>query len=180
MSRIGKKPIPIPAGVTVEVTTTEVVVSGPKGMLRQPLFPGIQVAVEDGQVWVRRLSDAKPQRAGHGLMRSLVANMIQGVTEGFRKELQIVGTGYRADLEGNDLVLHLGYSHPIRVTPPPGIRFEVAGKNDIVVVSGIDKVLVGQQAANIRALRKPEPYKGKGVRYLGEQVRRKAGKSGKA
>ncbi|MGB9723563.1 MAG: 50S ribosomal protein L6 [Chloroflexia bacterium] len=180
MSRIGKKPIPVPAGVTVEVTAAEVVVRGPRGVLRQPILPGIEIALEDGQVWVRRLSDAKPQRAYHGLMRTLVANMMTGVTEGFRKELQIVGTGYRADLDGGDLVLHLGYSHPIRVTPPEGIRFEVAGKNDVIVVSGIDKVLVGQQAANIRALRKPEPYKGKGVRYMGEQVRRKAGKSGKA
>lgn len=179
MSRIGRKPISLPSGVKVEIGPSEVAVTGPKGALSQPLLPGVKVSLEEGQVLVRRLSDAKPHRAYHGLMRSLIANMVIGVSEGFRRELQIVGMGYRVDLDGRDLVLHLGYSHPIRVTPPEGITFSVAGRNDVIVVEGIDKVLVGQQAANIRALRKPEPYKGKGIRYRGEQVRRKAGKAGK-
>ncbi len=180
MSRIGKKPIPVPEGVRVEIGPMEVVVSGPKGELRRPLLPGIEVSLEEGQIWVRRQSDAKPHRERHGLMRTLIANMVLGVTEGYRKELQVVGTGYRAQLEGRDLLLHLGYSHPIRVSPPEGITFEIAGaRNDVIVVAGIDKVQVGQQAADIRALRKPEPYKGKGVRYRDEQVRRKAGKAGK-
>jgi large subunit ribosomal protein L6 len=134
----------------------------------------------DGDVvQVARVSDAKPHRQCHGLMRTLIANMVTGVTEGYRKQLQIVGVGYRADLDGGDLVLHLGYSHSIRVAPPEGITFAVEGKNDIIVVSGYNKVVVGQIAANIRALRRPEPYKGKGVRYQGEVVRHKAGKTGK-
>lgn len=184
MSRGGKKPIPNPdpehVKVWVEPGSNEVVVQGPKGVLRQPVLPGVQVAVEDNTVTVHRLSDAKPHRQCHGLMRTLIANMLTGVTTGFRKQLQIVGVGFRADLEGQDLVLHLGYSHPIRVAAPAGITFAVEGKNDVVVVAGIDKVLVGQVAANIRALRRPEPYKGKGVRYMGEAVRHKAGKTGKA
>ncbi len=179
MSRIGKKPIPIPPGVQVQIGAGEVVVSGPKGTLRQPLLPGIEVSLEDGQVLVRRQSDAKPHRERHGLMRTLIANMITGVTAGYRKELQIVGVGYRAEMDGRDLVLTLGFSHPVRVVPPEGISFEVGGRNDLIAVSGIDKVLVGQVAANIRALRKPEPYKGKGIRYVGEVVRHKAGKAGK-
>jgi large subunit ribosomal protein L6 len=135
--------------------------------------------IEADVVRVERQSDAKPHRQMHGLMRTLIANMVLGVTEGYRKQLQIVGVGYRADLDGRDLVLHLGYSHAIRVTPPEGIVFAVEGRNDQIIVTGIDKVVVGQMAANIRALRKPEPYKGKGVRYQGEVVRRKAGKTGK-
>ncbi len=179
MSRIGRKPIPVPPGVNVEIGAGEVVVRGPKGSSRQPLLPGISLSLEDGQIWVRRASDAKPHRASHGLMRSLVANMVTGVTEGFRKELQVVGMGYRADLDGKVLVLNVGYSHPVRISPPEGIVFEVAGRNDVIVVTGIDKVLVGQIAANVRAVRKPEPYKGKGIRYMGERIRRKAGKAGK-
>lgn len=180
MSRVGKKPIPLPAGVKVEVGGGRVVVSGPNGTLQQPLLPGIDVAVEEGRIVVTRQSEAQLHRQYHGLMRTLIANMVTGVTTGFSRELQIVGVGYRADMEGKDLVLHLGYSHPIRVAAPEGIRFQVGGRNDVVTVWGIDKVLVGQVAANIRALRKPEPYKGKGVRYADEQVRRKAGKTGKA
>ncbi len=179
MSRIGKKPIPIPPGVQVDIGPTVVAVQGPKGALQTPLLAGVEVSQEEGHIWVRRLSDAKPHRAVHGLMRSLIANMVTGVTEGYRKDLQIVGVGYRADLDGKDLVLHVGYSHPIRIAPPEGIAFAVSGRNDIVSVSGIDKVLVGQIAANVRGVRKPEPYKGKGIRYMGEQVRRKAGKTGK-
>lgn len=179
MSRVGRKPVPIPAGVRIEVGTEEIVVSGPKGSLRQPLLPRITVTVRDGQVYVERRSDEKADRERHGLMRSLLANMITGVTEGYRKELQIIGLGYRADIDGGDLVLSVGYSHPVRIVPPEGISFEVAGRNDVIVVSGIDKVLVGQQAADIRAVRRPEPYKGKGIRYMGEVVRHKAGKAGK-
>lgn len=179
MSRVGRKPVPIPAGVKVDVKAGEIVVTGPKGGLRQPLLPGVEVTVRDGQVCVQRRSDEKPDRERHGLLRSLIANMVAGVTQGYRKELQVVGVGYRADLDGRDLVLSVGYSHPIRVTPPEGIAFEVAGRNDVIIITGIDKVVVGQQAADIRALRRPEPYKGKGIRYMGEAVRRKAGKAGK-
>lgn len=179
MSRVGKQPIPIPQGVEIDIQATEIIVKGPKGMLRQPLLQGIDVTIENDQILVRRQSDAKPHRERHGLMRTLVSNMVVGVTQGYQKELQIVGTGYRAELDGNVLVLQLGFSHPVRISPPEGIAFEVAGRNDRIIVLGVDKVLVGQQAANIRALRKPEPYLGKGVRYRDEQVRRKAGKAGK-
>lgn len=179
MSRVGKQPIPVPQGVEIDIQATEIIVKGPKGTLRQPLLQGIDVTIENDQVLVRRQSDAKPHRERHGLMRTLISNMVVGVTQGYQKELHIVGMGYRAELEGDILVLQLGFSHPVRIPPPEGISFEVAGRNDRVVVSGIDKVLVGQQAANIRALRKPEPYLGKGVRYRDEQVRRKAGKAGK-
>lgn len=179
MSRVGKQPIPIPAGVEVSVSADEIVVKGPKGALRQPGFPGISVSLEDNRILVRRQSNAKPHRERHGLMRTLIANMVTGVTQGYSKELQIVGMGYRAEMDGQTLVLNLGFSHPVRIPPPEGISFEVGGRNDVVIVSGIDKVLVGQQAADIRALRKPEPYKGKGVRYRDEHVRRKAGKAGK-
>ena len=179
MSRVGKKPIAVPPEVKVEIGVAEIVVSGPKGSLRQPHLPGISVALEGNVVQVQRLSDAKPHRQCHGLMRTLIANMVLGVTEGYRKQLQIVGVGYRAELEGGDLVLHLGFSHAIRVVPPEGISFRVEGKNDLITVSGINKVTVGQVAANIRAMRRPEPYKGKGVRYVGEVVRHKAGKTGK-
>lgn len=180
MSRIGKKPIAVPAGVQVEITGGEIVVNGPRGSLRQMLLPGVNIAIASDVIQVERQSDAKAHRQMHGLMRTLIANMVIGVTEGYRKQLQIVGVGFRADLDGRDLVLHLGYSHPIRMAAPEGITFAVEGRNDQVVVTGIDKVLVGQVAANVRALRKPEPYKGKGVRYQGEVVRRKAGKTGKA
>lgn len=179
MSRIGKKPIAVPAGVQVEIAADEIVVKGPRGSLRQKLLPGVNVAIQGDAIHVERQSDAKPHRQVHGLMRTLIANMVVGVSTGYRKQLQIVGVGYRVDLDGRDLVLHVGYSHPIRVTPPEGISFAVEGRNDQIVVTGIDKVVVGQVAANIRALRKPEPYKGKGIRYQGEVVRRKAGKTGK-
>lgn len=179
MSRIGKKPIPVPPGVNVELGGGEVVVTGPKGSLRQMLLPGIKVTQEGAVIQVERLSDAKPHRQCHGLMRTLVANMVLGVTEGYSKKLQIVGVGFRADLDGRDLVLRVGFSHPVRIVAPAEITFTVEGKNDIIIVTGIDKVLVGQMAANIRAVRKPEPYKGKGIRYHGEVVRHKAGKTGK-
>ena len=179
MSRIGKRPIPVPPEVKVEIGAEGIVVTGPKGSLRQPMLPGVTVTLTGDTVQVERVSDAKPHRQMHGLMRTLIANMVQGVTEGYRKQLQIVGVGFRADLDGRDLVLHLGFSHSIRVAAPEGIDFTIGGKNDLVTVSGISKVAVGQVAANIRALRRPEPYKGKGVRYLGEVVRHKAGKTGK-
>lgn len=181
MSRIGKKPVAVPAGVQVRITDGEIVVDGPRGSLRQPLLPGVNVAVEGDAVLVTRQSDAKPHRQMHGLMRTLIANMVLGVSEGYRKQLQVVGVGYRVEMDGRDLILHLGFSHPIRMVPPEGVTLGIEGtRNDQITVSGIDKVAVGQMAANIRALRKPEPYKGKGVRYLGEVVRRKAGKTGKA
>jgi len=179
MSRVGKKPIAVPAGVKVEVVEDQIVVEGPKGSLRQKKLPGVDVVIQDDVVQVERKSDAKPHRQMHGLMRTLIANMVHGVTEGYRKQLRIVGVGYRAELDGNDLVLNLGYSHSIRVNPPEGISFAVEGRNDVIIVTGIDKVVVGQMAANIRAMREPEPYKGKGIRYQGEVVRRKAGKAGK-
>jgi large subunit ribosomal protein L6 len=179
VSRVGKKPIPVPPEVKVEIGADGILVTGPKGSLRQPPLPGVTVTLAGNIVQVERASDAKPHRQMHGLMRTLIANMVQGVTEGYRKQLQIVGVGYRADLDGRDLVLHLGYSHAIRVPAPEGIAFAIEGKNDVITVSGINKVVVGQVAANIRALRRPEPYKGKGVRYMGEVVRHKAGKTGK-
>lgn len=178
MSRIGKQPIPLPGGVTVEVAAGSVDVSGPKGRLSQ-LIPGeLTLRQEGGELLVERPDDGREHRSLHGLFRSLVNNMVTGVTTGFRKDLDIVGVGYRAAAKGSDIELQLGFSHPVVVTAPEGISFNVPQPTRIEV-HGIDKQLVGQVAANIRALRKPEPYKGKGVRYSNEVVRRKAGKSGK-
>ncbi|MGH7611377.1 MAG: 50S ribosomal protein L6 [Candidatus Dormibacteria bacterium] len=179
MSRIGRAPIGVPEGVTVTVEGNTVAVSGPRGELSRRLPDVITVRQEAGSVLVERPSDAAPHRALHGLSRTLVANMVTGVTQGYRKELELQGVGYRASLQGSDLQLSLGYSHPVRIRPPEGIKLEVPEPTRIAVV-GNDKELVGQTAARIRATRKPEPYKGKGVRYRGEVVRRKAGKSGKA
>jgi large subunit ribosomal protein L6 len=179
MSRVGRMPIPIPAGVQVEVDDGHVRVSGPKGALERSVHPSIQVALEDGRVVVRRQSDDRYHRALHGLTRALIANMVEGVTRGYQVELEIHGVGYRAQKQGQRLALQLGFSHPVEITPPPGITLDAPAPNRIVV-SGIDKELVGQVAAKIRALREPDPYKGKGIRYAGEQVRRKAGKAGKA
>ena len=178
MSRIGRLPIPVPAGVEVKIDGNDVSVKGPKGTLSLVVSAPITVALEDGNVVVTRPDDERNSRSLHGLTRTLIANQIQGVTEGYTKGLEIVGTGYRVTAKGSDLEFALGYSHPILVTPPSGITFTVEG-NTKVTVSGIDKQAVGEVAANIRKLRKPEPYKGKGVRYAGEVVRRKAGKSGK-
>jgi len=178
MSRIGRLPIDIPAGVTVSVDGQNVAVKGPKGELTLVIAEPIQATVEDNQVLVSRPDDERSSRALHGLTRSLIANQIIGVTQGYSKGLEVVGTGYRVAAKGSDLEFALGYSHPITVNPPAGISFAVEGNNK-VTVNGIDKQLVGEVAANIRKLRKPEPYKGKGVRYAGEIVRRKAGKSGK-
>ena len=178
MSRIGKMPIPVPAGVEVKIDGADVSVKGPKGQLSLTVKAPITVALEDGVVVVTRPDDERASRSLHGLTRTLIANQITGVTEGYSKGLEIVGTGYRVTAKGSDIEFALGYSHPILVKAPAGITFTVEG-NTKVVVSGIDKQAVGEVAANLRKLRKPEPYKGKGVRYAGEVVRRKAGKSGK-
>ena len=178
MSRIGKLPIPVPAGVEVKIDGQNIEVKGPKGTLSHVVPAPITIVLEDNNITVSRPNDERLSRSLHGLTRTLIANNIHGVTQGFSKGLEIVGTGYRVAAKGNDLEFALGYSHPITVTPPAGISFTVEG-NTKVTVNGIDKQAVGEVAANIRKLRKPEPYKGKGVRYAGEVVRRKAGKSGK-
>jgi len=178
MSRIGRLPIAVPSGVTVEIDGRAVKVKGPKGELSLNVAAPIEVALEDGQVLVTRPDDERASRSLHGLTRTLISNQIIGVTDGYTKGLEIVGTGYRVQAKGSSLEFALGYSHPITFDPPAGISFEVEG-NTKVTVRGIDKQAVGEVAANIRKLRKPEPYKGKGVRYAGEVVRRKAGKSGK-
>jgi large subunit ribosomal protein L6 len=178
MSRIGRLAIPIPSGVTVDVTGSHVAVTGPKGSLERDLSPELNIVKEDGTVRVERPNDDKKSRELHGLTRTLINNMVVGVTEGYRKPLEITGVGYRAQLVGKKLQLNLGYSHPIEIDPPAGISFDVETPIKLAVV-GIDKELVGHIAARIRATRKPEPYKGKGVRYAGEFIRRKAGKAGK-
>ncbi len=178
MSRIGRLPIDIPAGVDIKIDGQDVAVKGPKGELSLSVKAPIAVAIEDGQVLVTRPDDERESRSLHGLTRTLIANQIIGVTEGYSKGLEVVGTGYRVQSKGDSIEFALGYSHSITVDPPQGISFAIEGNNKITV-SGIDKQAVGEVAANIRKLRKPEPYKGKGVRYAGEVVRRKAGKSGK-
>ncbi|QCR20065.1 50S ribosomal protein L6 [Agrococcus sp. SGAir0287] len=178
MSRIGRLPIDIPAGVEVTVDGASVTVKGPKGELSLEVAKPIQVEVADGQVQVTRPDDERESRSLHGLTRTLIANDIVGVTAGYSKSLEVVGTGYRVASKGSGVEFALGYSHPIAVEPPAGITFTVEGNNK-VTVSGISKQAVGEVAANLRKLRKPEPYKGKGVRYAGEQIRRKAGKAGK-
>jgi large subunit ribosomal protein L6 len=178
MSRIGRMPIPIPDKVEVALEGQHVRVSGPLGTLERDVHPEMTLVHEDGVIRVERPSDAPRHRALHGLTRSLVANMVTGVTSGFTKNLEISGVGYRAQLQGDNLVLALGFSHPVEVKPPEGITFTVETPTRLAV-SGADRELVGQVAAAIRARRKPEPYKGKGIRYAGEQIRRKAGKAGK-
>jgi large subunit ribosomal protein L6 len=178
MSRIGRLPITVPTGVDVAIDGRSITVTGPKGTLSRELHPDMRVAREDGQIVVARPSEAKLHKQLHGLTRTLVANMVIGVTTGYRKGLEITGVGYRAQKIGEKLQLNLGYSHSIEIEPPAGISFELENPTRLAVV-GIDKELVGQVAARVRATRKPEPYKGKGVRYAGEQVRRKAGKAGK-
>jgi len=175
MSRIGRKPITVPAGVEVEIGGGAVTVKGPKGTLSERVNPEITVSLDDGTLTVARPTDRGDHRALHGLTRSLVANMVTGVTDGFEKRLEIQGVGYRARLQGKALELSVGYSHPVSVAAPDGIEFEVPAPTQIVV-RGIDKQLVGEIAARIRRSRPPEPYKGKGIRYAGEHVRRKVGK----
>ena len=177
MSRVGKAPIPIPDKTTVDIKGKLVSITGPKGSLEREIHPDMTAAVEDNQVVVTRSSDQKIHRSLHGLTRALLNNMVIGVSEGYKKELQMIGVGYRAELKGKALVMALGYSHPIVMVPPDGINVEVLPKENKIIVSGIDKELVGQVASKIRGFRKPEPYKGKGVRYVGEYVRSKAGKT---
>ncbi len=176
MSRIGKKPIPVPKGVQVTLQDGQVEVKGPKGQLSQALPPGVTVVLEDGQI-VTSVGEAREQRKFHGLGRTLVANAVQGVSEGFKRELDIVGVGYRAEVKGRDVHFALGYSHPVVFPLPQGIDVAIE-KQTHVTVTGIDKQLVGQVAANMRSLRKPDPYKQKGVRYTGEVLKKKAGKAG--
>jgi large subunit ribosomal protein L6 len=178
MSRIGRLPIDVPAGVDVTVNDRAVTVKGPKGELALTVAQPITVKIEDGRVLVSRPDDERESRSLHGLTRTLIANNILGVTQGYTKSLDVVGTGYRVQARGANVEFALGFSHPVLVEPPAGITFTVEGNNRLTV-SGIDKQAVGETAANIRKIRKPEPYKGKGVRYTGEVVRRKAGKSGK-
>src|SRR6478672_10713849 len=175
MSRIGRQPIEVPAGVTVTVDPGRVTVHGPKGELRQVVPQRIAVEQSDGVIKVTRPTDRGPDRALHGLTRTLVANMVDGVTKGFEKRLEIQGVGYRAQLKGSDLELAVGFSHPVTITPREGISFDVPQPTQ-VIVKGTDKQVVGQTAAEIRKVRPPEPYKGKGIRYQGEHVRRKVGK----
>jgi large subunit ribosomal protein L6 len=178
MSRIGKKPIPVPSGVTINIEGTHVLVKGPKGTLERDLRPEIGLKQEDGQIVVTRPSEDKLHRSLHGLTRTLVANMVTGVTQGFTKNLEINGVGYRVVKEGNTLVFALGFSHPVRIEPAPGITFNVETPTRFSV-TGIDKQVVGSEAARIRQLKKPEPYLGKGIIFQGERIRRKAGKAGK-
>jgi large subunit ribosomal protein L6 len=178
MSRIGRLPIAVPAGVEVTLDGRDITVTGPRGTLARQLHPDMRVVREDGRLLVERPTDGKMHKQLHGLTRTLVANMVEGVTNGYRKGIEITGVGYRATKVGEKLQLNLGYSHPIEIEPPAGISFDVENPTRLAVV-GIDKELVGQVAAKVRSTRKPEPYKGKGVRYAGEVIRRKAGKAGK-
>jgi len=177
VSRIGRKPISLPPGVEIKIENGMITVQGPKGVLSQSIPEDITIDQQAGELLVTRPSDAKRHRAFHGLTRALVANMVTGVTTGFEKKLEMVGVGYRAQMQGSKLVINIGFSHPVEVEPPVGIEFEVPAVTKITV-KGIDKQLVGNTAADIRAIRKPEPYKGKGLRYENEVVRRKAGKTG--
>jgi large subunit ribosomal protein L6 len=178
MSRVGKKPIEIPTGVTVSVNNSTVTVKGPKGELSRSFNPDIEIKVEENVVNVSRPSDVKEHRALHGTTRAVIANMVEGVSTGFTRGLELIGVGYRASKQGNKLVLNVGYSHPVEIEPEQGLEIEVPA-NTKIVIKGTDKERVGALAANIRGVRPPEPYKGKGIRYEGEFVRRKEGKTGK-
>jgi len=180
VSRIGRMPVTIPTGVTVNIDGESVRVKGPKGEMARTFSPLINISLTDGQLIVQRDSDEATQRALHGTTRALIANMVTGVSTGFVRVLEVDGVGYRPELNGANLVLHVGYSHPVVVEPPAGVTFEVDTKARQVRILGFDKEQIGQLAANIRKIRPPEPYKGKGIRYAGERIRRKAGKSGKA
>ena len=179
MSRVGRMPITVPEGVTVTIKEDEVIVTGPKGELRRHLNPDMSISLDNDSLTVSRPSDSREHRSRHGLTRSLLANMVEGVNSGFQKNLEIVGVGYRADKADDKLVIRVGYSHPVEVTPLPGVSLDIEGANRIKV-TGINKEAVGDMAAKIRAIRPPDAYKGKGIRYAGEVVRLKAGKAGRA
>lgn len=179
MSRIGRMPVVVPKGVEVDVKGTEVNVKGPKGQLTRTFPSAMQISFADGSITVQRPSDERMHRALHGMTRALINNMVVGVSTGFVRTLEVNGVGYRAEMNGSNLVLNVGYSHPVVVEPPQGISFEVDAKTRLIRILGFDKELVGQIAANIRKVRPPEPYKGKGIKYLEEKIRRKAGKAGK-
>jgi len=182
MSRIGKMPVLVPHGVKIELNENTVKVTGPRGVLSRGVHPEMQVELTPTQVWVKRPSDSTLHRSLHGLTRTLVANMVQGVTEGYTRELEVIGVGYKAAKQGDALLIHIGYSHPVTVEPPPGIEFDVRqerGQPVTLIVRGTDKELVGQVCANLREIRSPEPYKGKGIKYKEEVIQRKMGKAGK-
>ncbi|NOQ40221.1 MAG: 50S ribosomal protein L6 [Anaerolineales bacterium] len=179
MSRIGRLPVEVPSGVDVKINGSQVKIKGPKGEMEFTFSPSIDLSFKDGEINVTRSSDAREMRSLHGTTRALIQNMIIGVTDGFQKELQLVGVGYRAAMQGKNLVLNVGYSHQVEVEPPQGIDIVVGDRAQQIFISGIDKQKVGQVAADIRKIRKPEPYKGKGIRYKDERIRRKAGKAGK-
>ena len=179
MSRIGRLPVAVPNGVQINVQGSDVHVKGPKGELKRTFSPQIGIALENGELVITRTSDSPRERALHGTTRAVIANMVRGVSSGFETVLQVEGVGYRAELQGKDLALFVGYSHPVKFPPPAGISFEVDLKTRQIKVLGYDREVVGQTAAEIRRVRPPEPYHGKGIRYLGEKIRRKAGKAGK-
>lgn len=179
MSRVGRMPVEVPSGVDVKIDGSHVKIKGPKGEMEFAFSAEIEILMNENEIQVNRPSDARDMRSLHGTTRALIQNMITGVTDGFQKELQLVGVGYRANMEGKNLVLNVGYSHPVVVEPPEGITFEVGERNQQIFISGIDKQAVGQVAADVRKIRPPEPYKGKGIRYKDEYIRRKAGKAGK-
>ena len=179
MSRIGRLPVQVPSGVTVDLKGSAVTIKGPKGELRRTFSNSIGIALESGQIVLTRNSDLPAERALHGTTRAILANMVLGVSKGFEVVLEVEGVGYRAEMEGKNLALYVGYSHPVKIEPPAGISFECDLKTRQIKVMGFDKELVGQIAANIRKVRPPEPYHGKGLHYLGEHIRRKAGKAGK-
>jgi large subunit ribosomal protein L6 len=179
VSRIGKMPVPVPPNVKIDISGSTVKVTGPKGSLEKTFHPDMSISIDDGSIVVIRPSDQRGHKALHGLTRALISNMVIGVNEGFTKVLDIVGVGYRAAMRENNLVLYLGHSHVVEVVPPPNVSFTLESRGTTITVAGIDKEMVGQVAADIRAWRPPEPYKGKGIRYRDEYVRRKAGKAGK-
>jgi large subunit ribosomal protein L6 len=180
MSRIGRLPVTIPSGVQVNLTGNEVEIKGPKGSMKKVFSPQIEISLEEGKIIIRRSSDEKNVRALHGTTRSILNNMVLGVSVGFTKVLEIDGVGYRAEMEGKNLAIYVGFSHPVNVVPPDGIIFNADAKTRQIMINGYDKEQVGQVAADIRKIRPPEPYKGKGIHYLGERLRHKAGKSAKA
>ncbi len=179
MSRIGRMPVIVPKGVEVEIKGSSVRVKGPKGEMKQTFPADMQISMQGGEILVQRPTDERVHRSLHGMTRALISNMVVGVSTGFEKTLEINGVGYRAELKGKNLVLYVGFSHPVEMEPPPGISFDVDARTRQIKVMGYDKQEVGQVAANIREVRPPEPYKGKGIKYLDEKIRRKAGKAGK-